>query len=157
MAHTFEVISSVCSQLNSLSKEYMGNCKARTMSKIMDSLCISVGRSISAIDDIIIDKEKDAYVDKGIFANNGDKFHPVYVLSIKNIKKPFIDTITTTARTNDNNLVVGTVIGVPYMIFDENTSFNDVCKIIKDMYFQIVDMDRNMSFNANFALINFSS
>ena len=148
MAHTFEVISSVCSQLNSLSKEYMGNSKARTMSKIMDSLCISVGRSISAIDDIIIDKEKDAYVDKGIFANNGDKFHPVYVLSIKNIKKPFIDTITTTARTNDNNLVVGTVIGVPYMIFDENTSFNDVCKIIKDMYFQIVDMDRNMSFNA---------
>ena len=104
-----------------------------------------------------IDKEKDAYVDKGIFANNGDKFHPVYVLSIKNIKKTFIDTITTTARTNDNNLVVGTVIGVPYMIFDENTSFNDVCKIIKDMYFQIVDMDRNMSFNANFALINFSS
>ena len=157
MAHTFEVISSVCSQLNSLSKEYMGNSKDRTMSKIMDSLCISVGRSISAIDDIIIDKEKDAYVDKGIFANNGDKFHPVYVLSIKNIKKPFIDTITTTARTNDNNLVVGTVIGVPYMIFDENTSFNDVCKIIKDMYFQIVDMDRNMSFNANFALINFSS
>ena len=58
MAHTFEVISSVCSQLNSLSKEYMGNCKARTMSKIMDSLCISVGRSISAIDDIIIDKER---------------------------------------------------------------------------------------------------
>lgn len=157
MAHTFEVISSVCVQLNSLSKEYMGNCKARTMPKIMDSLCISVGRSISAINDIIIDKEKDAYVDKGIFANNGDKFHPVYVLSIKNIKKPFIDTITTTARTNDNNLVVGTVIGVPYMIFDENTSFNDVCKIIKDMYFQIVDMDRNMSFNANFALINFSN
>lgn len=157
MAHTFEVISSVCVQLNSLSKEYMGNGKARTMSKIMDSLCISVGRSISAIDDILIDKEKDAYVDKGIFANTGDKFHPVYVLSIKNIKKPFIDTITTTARTNDNNLVVGTVIGVPYMIFDENTSFNDVCKIIKDMYFQIVDMDRNMSFNANFALINFSS
>lgn len=157
MAHTFEVISSVCVQLNSLSKEYMGNGKARTMSKIMDSLCISVGRSISAIDDILIDKEKDAYVDKGIFANTGDKFHPVYVLSIKNIKKPFIDTITTTARTNDNNLVVGTVIGVPYMIFDENTSFNDVCKIIKDIYFQIVDMDRNMSFNANFALINFSS
>lgn len=157
MAHTFEVISSVCVQLNSLSKEYMGNGKARTMSKIMDSLCISVGRSISAINDIIIDKEKDAYVDKGIFANTGDKFHPVYVLSIKNIKKPFIDTITTTARTNDNNLVVGTVIGVPYMIFDENTSFNDVCKIIKDMYFQIVDMDRNMSFNANFALINFSN
>lgn len=157
MAHTFEVISSVCVQLNSLSKEYMGNGKARTMSKIMDSLCISVGRFISAIDDILIDKEKDAYVDKGIFANTGDKFHPVYVLSIKNIKKPFIDTITTTARTNDNNLVVGTVIGVPYMIFDENTSFNDVCKIIKDMYFQIVDMDRNMSFNANFALINFSS
>lgn len=157
MAHTFEVISSVCVQLNSLSKEYMGNGKARTMSKIMDSLCISVGRSISAIDDILIDKEKDAYVDKGIFANTGDKFHPVYVLSIKNIKKPFIDTITTTARTNDNNLVVGTVIGVPYMIFDENTSFNDVCKIIKDMYFQIVGMDRNMSFNANFALINFSS
>lgn len=157
MAHTFEVISSVCVQLNSLSKEYMGNGKARTMSKIMDSLCISVGRSISAIDDILIDKEKDAYVDKGIFANTGDKFHPVYVLSIKNIKKPFIDTITTTARTNDNNLVVGTVIGVPYMIFNENTSFNDVCKIIKDMYFQIVDMDRNMSFNANFALINFSS
>ncbi len=157
MAHTFEVISSVCVQLNSLSKEYMGNSKARTMSKIMDSLCISVGRSISTINDIIIDKEKDAYVDKGIFANNGDKFHPVYVLSIKNIKKPFIDTITTTARTNDNNLVVGTVIGVPYMIFDENTSFNDVCKIIKDMYFQIVDMDRNMSFNASFALINFSS
>lgn len=157
MAHTFEVISSVCVQLNSLSKEYMGNGKARTMSKIMDSLCISVGRSISAIDDILIDKEKDAYVDKGIFANTGDKFHPVYVLSIKNIKKPFIDTITTTARTNDNNLVVGTVIGVPYMIFDENTSFNDVCKIIKDMYFQIVDMDRNMCFNANFALINFSS
>ena len=157
MAHTFEVISSVCVQLNSLSKEYMGNGKARTMPKIMDSLCISVGRSISAIDDILIDKEKDAYVDKGIFANTGDKFHPVYVLSIKNIKKPFIDTITTTARTNDNNLVVGTVIGVPYMIFDENTSFNDVCKIIKDMYFQIVDMDRNMSFNANFALINFSS
>ena len=157
MAHTFEVISSVCVQLNSLSKEYMGNGKARTMSKIMDSLCISVGRSISTINDIIIDKEKDAYVDKGIFANTGDKFHPVYVLSIKNIKKPFIDTITTTARTNDNNLVVGTVIGVPYMIFDENTSFNDVCKIIKDMYFQIVDMDRNMSFNANFALINFSN
>lgn len=157
MAHTFEVISSVCVQLNSLSKEYMGNGKARTMSKIMDSLCISVGRSISAINNIIIDKEKDAYVDKGIFANTGDKFHPVYVLSIKNIKKPFIDTITTTARTNDNNLVVGTVIGVPYMIFDENTSFNDVCKIIKDMYFQIVDMDRNMSFNANFALINFSN
>lgn len=157
MAHTFEVISSVCVQLNSLSKEYMGNGKARTMPKIMDSLCISVGRSISSINDILIDKEKDAYVDKGIFANNGDKFHPVYVLSIKNIKKPFIDTITTTARTNDNNLVVGTVIGVPYMIFDENTSFNDVCKIIKDMYFQIVDMDRNMSFNANFALINFSS
>lgn len=157
MAHTFEVISSVCVQLNSLSKEYMGNGKARTMPKIMDSLCISVGRSISAINDIIIDKEKDAYVDKGIFANTGDKFHPVYVLSIKNIKKPFIDTITTTARTNDNNLVVGTVIGVPYMIFDENTSFNDVCKIIKDMYFQIVDMDRNMSFNANFALINFSN
>lgn len=157
MAHTFEVISSVCVQLNSLSKEYMGNGKARTMSKIMDSLCISVGRSISTINDIIINKEKDAYVDKGIFANTGDKFHPVYVLSIKNIKKPFIDTITTTARTNDNNLVVGTVIGVPYMIFDENTSFNDVCKIIKDMYFQIVDMDRNMSFNANFALINFSS
>lgn len=157
MAHTFEVISSVCVQLNSLSKEYMGNCKARTMPKIMDSLCISVGRSISAINDIIIDKEKDAYIDKGIFANNGDKFHPVYVLSIKNIKKPFIDTITTTARTNDNNLVVGTVIGVPYMIFDENTSFNDVCKIIKDMYFQIVDMDNNMSFNANFALINFSN
>lgn len=157
MAHTFEVISSVCVQLNSLSKEYMGNGKARTMSRIMDSLCISVGRSISSINDILIDKEKDAYVDKGIFANNGDKFHPVYVLSIKNIKKPFIDTITTTARTNDNNLVVGTVIGVPYMIFDENTSFNDVCKIIKDMYFQIVDMDRNMSFNANFALINFSS
>ncbi len=156
MAHTFEVISSVCVQLNSLSKEYMGNGKARTMSKIMDSLCISVGRSISTINDIIIDKEKDAYVDKGIFANTGDKFHPVYVLSIKNIKKPFIDTITATARTNDNNLVVGTVIGVPYMIFDENTSFNDVCKIIKDMYFQIVDMDRNMSFNANFALINFS-
>lgn len=156
MAHTFEVISSVCVQLNSLSKEYMGNGKARTMPKIMDSLCISVGRSISAINDIIINKEKDAYVDKGIFANTGDKFHPVYVLSIKNIKKPFIDTITTTARTNDNNLVVGTVIGVPYMIFDENTSFNDVCKIIKDMYFQIVDMDRNMSFNANFALINFS-
>ena len=157
MAHTFEVVSSVCSQLNSLSKEYMGNGKARTMSKIMDSLCISVGRSISTIDDILIDKEKDAYVDKGIFANTGDKFHPVYVLSIKNIKKPFIDTITTTAKTNDNNLVVGTVIGVPYMIFDENTSFNDVCKIIKDMYFQIVDMDRNMSFNANFALINFST
>lgn len=157
MAHTFEVISSVCVQLNSLSKEYMGNCKARTMPKIMDSLCISVGRSISAINDIIIDKEKDAYADKGIFANNGDKFHPVYVLSIKNIKKPFIDTITTTARTNDNNLVVGTVIGVPYMIFDENTNFNDVCKIIKDMYFQIVDMDNNMSFNANFALINFSN
>ena len=157
MAHTFEVISSVCVQLNSLSKEYMGNGKARTMSKIMDSLCISVGRSISTINDIIIDKEKDAYVDKGIFANTGDKFHPVYVLSIKNIKKPFIDTITTTARTNDNNLVIGTVIGVPYMIFDENTSFNDVCKIIKDMYFQIVDMDRNMSFNANFALINFSN
>lgn len=157
MAHIFEVISSVCVQLNSLSKEYMGNGKARTMSKIMDSLCISVGRSISTINDIIIDKEKDAYVDKGIFANTGDKFHPVYVLSIKNIKKPFIDTITTTARTNDNNLVVGTVIGVPYMIFDENTSFNDVCKIIKDMYFQIVDMDRNMSFNANFALINFSN
>lgn len=157
MAHTFEVISSVCVQLNSLSKEYMGNCKARTMPKIMDSLCISVGRSISAINDIIIDKEKDAYVDKGIFANNGDKFHPVYVLSIKNIKKPFIDTITTTARTNDNNLVVGTVIGVPYMIFDENTSFNDVCKIIKDMYFQIVNMDSNMSFNADFALINFSN
>lgn len=157
MTHTFEVISSVCVQLNSLSKEYMGNCKARTMPKIMDSLCISVGRSISAINDIIIDKEKDAYVDKGIFANNGDKFHPVYVLSIKNIKKPFIDTITTTARTNDNNLVVGTVIGVPYMIFDENTNFNDVCKIIKDMYFQIVDMDSNMSFNANFALINFSN
>ena len=157
MAHTFEVISSVCVQLNSLSKEYMGNGKARTMSRIMDSLCISVGRSISSINDILIDKEKDAYVDKGIFANTGDKFHPVYVLSIKNIKKPFIDTITTTARTNDNNLVVGTVIGVPYMIFDENTSFNDVCKIIKDMYFQIVDMDRNMSFNANFALINFSS
>ena len=89
MAHTFEVISSVCSQLNSLSKEYMGNSKARTMSKIMDSLCISVGRSISAIDDIIIDKEKDAYVDKGIFANNGDKFHPVYVLSIKNIKNKY--------------------------------------------------------------------
>lgn len=157
MAHTFEVISSVCVQLNSLSKEYMGNGKARTMPKIMDSLCISVGRSISTINDIIIDKEKDAYVDKGIFANTGDKFHPVYVLSIKNIKKPFIDTITTTARTNDNNLVVGTVIGVPYMIFDENTSFNDVCKIIKDMYFQIVDMDSNMSFNANFALINFSN
>ena len=157
MAHTFEVISSVCVQLNSLSKEYMGNGKARTMSKIMDSLCISVGRSISTINDIIIDKEKDAYVDKGIFANTGDKFHPVYVLSIKNIKKPFIDTITTTARTNDNNLVIGTVIGVPYIIFDENTSFNDVCKIIKDMYFQIVDMDRNMSFNANFALINFSN
>lgn len=157
MAHTFEVVSSVCSQLNSLSKEYMGNGKARTMSRIMDSLCISVGRSISTIDDILIDKEKDAYVDKGIFANTGDKFHPVYVLSIKNIKKPFIDIITTTAKTNDNNLVVGTVIGVPYMIFDEDTSFNDVCKIIKDMYFQIVDMDRNMSFNANFALINFSS
>ena len=157
MAHTFEVISSVCVQLNSLSKEYMGNGKARTMSKIMDSLCISVGRSISTINDIIIDKEKDAYVDKGIFANTGDKFHPVYVLSIKNIKKPFIDTITTTARTNDNNLVIGTVIGVPYIIFDENTSFNDVCKIIKDMYFQIVDMDRNMSFNAHFALINFSN
>lgn len=156
MAHTFEVISSVCVQLNSLSKEYMGNGKARTMPKIMDSLCISVGRSISAINDIIIDKEKDAYVDKGIFANTGDKFHPVYVLSIKNINKPFIDKITTTARTSDNDLVVGTVIGVPYMIFEENTSFNDVCKIIKDMYFQIVDMDRDMTFTANLSVLKFS-
>ena len=156
MAHTFEVISSVCVQLNSLSKEYMGNGKARTMSKIMDSLCISVGRTISSISDIIIDKEKDAYVDKGIFANTGDKFHPVYVLSIKNINKPFIDKITTTARTSDNDLVVGTVIGVPYMIFEENTSFNDVCKIIKDMYFQIVDMDRDMTFTANLSVLKFS-
>lgn len=157
MAHTFEVMSSVCGQLNSLSKDYMGNGKARTMSKIMDSLCVSVGRAVTTIDDILIDKDKEAYVDKGIFASTGDKFHPVYVLSIKNIKKPFIDKITTMAKTNENNLVVGTVIGVPYMIFDEDTSFNDVCKIIKDMYFQITDMDRNMSFNANFGVIKFSN
>jgi hypothetical protein len=156
MAHTFEIMSSVCGQLNSLSKDYMGNGKARTMSKIMDSLCISVGRSIASIDDILIDKEKEAYVDKGIFASTGDKFHPVYVLSIKNIKKPFIDRITTMARTSDNDLVVGMVIGVPYMIFDENTSFNDVCKIIKDMYFQILDTDKYMSFTANFGVIKFS-
>lgn len=156
MAHTFEIMSSVCGQLNSLSKEYMGNGKARTMSKIMDSLCVSVGRSIASINDILIDEKKDAYVDKGIFASTSDKFHPVYILSIKNIKKPFIDTITTTARTSDNDLVIGTVIGVPYIIFDENTDFNDVCKIIKDMYFQILDMDKHMSFNANFGVIKFS-
>ena len=53
MAHILEVMTSVCSQLNYLAKEYFGDGKARTMPKIMDSIYNSVdiaSRSVPNID-----------------------------------------------------------------------------------------------------------
>lgn len=159
MVHTIDVLSSTCTQLNVLTKEYLGISKiVRTMPKIMDSLSVATYRSVNGMTDAVIDPDVDVTIDKGIIVNTKSKYHPIYMLSVKNINKPFVDKIITLAKTSENDIVNGVVIGVPYIVFDDNTDFNNVCKIIKDLYFSIADnMDKYMTCKANFGVLNFSN
>lgn len=153
MAHILEVMTSVCSQLNYLAKEYFGEGKARTMPKIMDSIYNSVSIASKSVPKI--DESEELFVDKGIFANNGDKSNPVYVISVKNLKEAYIDKFVSINKSGDNELVNATLIAVPYYVFENEADFSSVCDIIMKMYCKILDTDPNMEYNANSGILRF--
>lgn len=153
MAHILEVMTSVCSQLNYLAKEYFGDGKARTMPKIMDSIYNSVDIASKSVPSI--DKREELTIDKGIFANNGDKSNPVYVISVKNLKEAYVDKFVSINKSGDNELVNAMLIAVPYYVFENEADFSTVCDIIMKMYCKILDTDLNMEFDANSGILRF--
>ena len=150
MAHIFDVMSTINGHLNNISRYYDGiTTSIRSLSNIPNFLMTSVNRTISYYDDIIIDDSKVISIDLAMIADTGDKFNPVYICVASNIKAPAVDKVPIMVNyKSESGPGVGYMVLVPRTIFGKEAYLDDIGSVLKDLYFQVLNFDSNMEYEA---------
>lgn len=157
MAHIFEIMATTNGQLNNIFNYYNKISNSiRKLPNIPTFLVVSVNRAIDNQPDIKTDENKAPEIDCVIKANTGDVFNPVYICVVDYIEKPVIDKVPIMVNQRDvSGPGLAYVVLLPMKIFDD-ASFEEVAVTLKDLYFSILDLDSNMQFKAEPAIIKFS-
>jgi len=158
MAHIFDVMAKVNGQLNIISEHYFGiSDNLRSMPKVPSFLIVSINRSIDTQKNVLIDETKAPEIDIAIRTNANDLYNPIYICVAENLAVPIVDKVPVMINTqNASGPGVGYVVIVPKKIFEQSTKIDEISKILKDMYFSILDFDPNMQYKAEPAIIRLS-
>ena len=150
MAHIFDVLSTINGQLNILAKDYMGQGKARHLNCAPDFVLMSINRAIDVNKELLIDSDKNASVEKPVLGSTGDHFNPVYLVVVSNIRSPIIDKVPVIVNYKEaHGPGTAYIVGVPKLLFEADTDDEMAAKILRDIYFPVLDMDKEMEFKAS--------
>lgn len=150
MAHIFDVMSTVNGQLNILAKDYAGQGPTRHLNNVPDFVIMAVNRAIDTNTSLLIESEKNASIEKPILGSTGDHYSPVYLGVVNNISTPIVDKVPIMANYKDaHGPGTAYIVGVPKKLFDPETTAEEVSTILRNIYFPLLNMDKEMEYAAS--------
>lgn len=150
MAHIFDVMSTICGNLNSIYNQYDGKGSfVNKLPNVPNIVMVCANRALDSNSNI-------ATIDFTIRAKTGDPFSQVYLSIAEGIDNPVVDKVPfkyTDVKPENDGVGLAYIIIVPRKIFDENTTINEIARILKDIYFEILNFDHDMKYKAEPAIL----
>lgn len=157
MAHIFDVMTALNGYLNRLYQHYTSKANIRTINP-PKFLTTTISRAIDNRnpEDILINKDEFPVFDLASMVDTGDNFNPIYIAPASNMQKAIVDKVPLIVNHKDEcGPGVGYVIIIPNNIFTTN-DVDYTAMVLKDLYFDIVNYDPNLSFKVDASLIQHS-
>jgi len=156
MAHIFDLMSTVCGQINVLSDYYSGvdGVSIRNLPHLPNFIVVSVNRAEDTMPWIVKDPKEVSNIDIVTILDTGDPFTPIYMCVADNITQAIVDKVPIMVNYKGNKGPgVGYVIVVPKMVFGTDIDVEETAKLFKNLYFTLLDLDPNMQFKAEPAIL----
>ena len=158
MAHVFDVMVALNGYLNRLYQHYTTKANVRTINPpkfLITTISREIDNRIS--EDILVNKDAGyPIVDLASIVDTGDNFNPIYIAPASNMKKAIVDRVPLMINHKDEcGPDVGYVIIVPNDIFTTD-DINYTARVLRDLYFDIVNYDPNLSFKVDASMIQHS-
>lgn len=156
MAHIIDIMLSVASQINAITRKY--NNKSSILNcEIPETplfVAIAMDRCIQKNEDCIIDSKASPMVVTDIVAkfNTGDIFSPVYAVVANNINGVMFDKFPLQISQQDvSGTGIGKLIIIPERIFtdDEDEFYYVIGRIFIDIYKKLIGTDENMIYDGD--------
>ncbi len=144
MAHIFDVMGSLSGQLNVLTGHYCNNLLLNCIESVPTFIAITLDRNKRFT---TLTGGEDIEIDSIVISNTHDLFNPLYIVTATNIKSPTVLKAPTIVTKNDKTgPAIAYIVVIPKFIFKESTDIKDIIDVLKKMYFDLVNLDQNMTF-----------
>ena len=156
MAHIFEIMSIVTSQINILTDYYgsSGRNSIRKLPTIPEHIYAAIDRYLMRHEDIIYDKNLPISTKVCTSTNCEDVFTNIYVCVINNITKPIIDKMTIYVDHKDQRGPgIGIFVGIPKIAFNQDYNAPDSSQLLRDIYTGLLELDVDMQFKPSIHVI----
>ena len=156
MSHIYSVLTGVSSKLNTLFKDYAGEGRANTLSKVPDFAMIAVTRALVHNPDLAVSSDANLILKKPIIINTEDDFNPIYVFMVENATTHIIDRIPIFVdRKGTQGPGIATIIGIPELLFND-FEYESTIKRLRSLFLDILATDTAMKFEADPILLRLS-
>lgn len=154
MAAIYSIMTAINGQLNAFSKFYEGKLGIiGNLPRVPSFVIVSADRAVEADPTILEDQNENIILDLVTKLNVGkdQDTTSLYICTAKNIRTSIIDKIPVIIP--DYGCRTGFSIIVPHKLYDENSSIEEVSKILKDLYLSILNYDKDMLYKAEPSLL----
>lgn len=156
MAHIFDQMVSINGHLNILSKHYLENANLRTINTPY-SVMVVIERMVNNVPSIVNNTEESVECDVVSLIDSNDKFNPIYVAVVTNINDVFVDKVPVIVNYKDQTGPgIGYVIIIPKNMFDNEASVSDVASKLKTLYFKLLELDPDFTYDPDSNIIKHS-
>ena len=151
MAHVFDIMASFTGQLNVLSSHYFDNMLLNDITSIPDFISIGLDRHLR----FIAEKDETVDVDSLVLTSTHDIFNPLYIAVTSSDKPAVLKLPTIVTKDDKTGPAVATLVVVPKAIFSlsQDLDIHYVVNTLKSIYFDIANMDPNLSYNLSDKMI----
>lgn len=151
MVHVFEIMSSLNGFLNVLYSHYLYNGVIRTIG-CPTFVSVAIGRANKKITG---SEDEDVEISLVSVVDTHDSFSPLYVAVADNPDaKYYIEKIPVMVnKADESGPGVGLLVVIPKNIFNMNFDVDEALKIMKNIYFDIANLDDNLEYEINDTLL----
>ena len=149
MSHIYSVLTGVSSKLNTLFKDYAGEGRANTLSRVPDFAMIAVNRELIHNPGLATSPDVNLILKKPIVINTENDFNPIYLCVVENATTHIIDRIPIFVdRKGNQGPGIATIIGVPELLF-KDFEYESTIKRLRELFLGILATDSKMKFEAD--------